>query len=439
MSSQVRPCSRRPPAFGVGPPHCLKKNGTPAAPHASRRVGRPGWIHRPRARPGFAAGDDPPDLVQIQPGQRSEQRLARQEPDRGRNRAQVLDPVGDLEVFDRDTHPHVGRPGQVGRQPGQPPGPFGEDLVGVLRGRGHHGEHPVDRGPRAGHEALWRALHTAGQISGPTSLKAVHMRGQLSVDQLVDRYGLRCEPIRDLIVTYIAERSPSMDYTSISNLAFWLGKLFWADLERHHPGIDSLRLDPEVAAAWKTRVAVRVTSKGVEVPRNNRHSVLACVRAFYLDLNKWACEDPARWAVWAMPCPVRKSDIDARNKHKARVTAKMQARTRTLAEFVPALVATARTRREHGRGLLGAARDQAAGNTLVVDGTAYELVRHDTDRRRRTLARRKSDGELFDPVFEETEAFWAWTAIEVMRLSGAFSGGPACGGGSDLAFAQLRG
>lgn len=274
------------------------------------------------------------------------------------------------------------------------------------------------RSPRAGHEALWRALHTTGQISGPTSLRAVHMRGQLSTVQLVDRYGLQCQPIRDLIVTYITERSPAMDYTSISNLAFWLGKLFWADLERHHPGIDSLRLDPEVAAAWKKRVAVRVNSKGVEVPRNNRHSVLACVRAFYLDLNQWAYEDPARWAAWAVPCPVRKSDVDARNKHKARVTAKMQARTRTLAEFVPQLVATSRTRRAHARSLADAVRDQPVSTRVVVDGTAYTMVQHGTRRRRRLLVCPEGDGVLFDPVFEEAEAFWAWATIEVMRLSG---------------------
>jgi hypothetical protein len=30
MASWVRPSSRRPPAFGVGPPHWLKKNGIPA-------------------------------------------------------------------------------------------------------------------------------------------------------------------------------------------------------------------------------------------------------------------------------------------------------------------------------------------------------------------------------------------------------------------------
>src|SRR6202011_816758 len=35
-SSQVRPSRTRPPAFGVRPPHCLKKKATPAARHWSR-------------------------------------------------------------------------------------------------------------------------------------------------------------------------------------------------------------------------------------------------------------------------------------------------------------------------------------------------------------------------------------------------------------------
>lgn len=37
MSSHVRPSSSRPPAFGVRPPHCLKKKATPRSPHRSRR------------------------------------------------------------------------------------------------------------------------------------------------------------------------------------------------------------------------------------------------------------------------------------------------------------------------------------------------------------------------------------------------------------------
>ena len=44
-----------------------------------------------------------------------------------------------------------------------------------------------------------------------------------------------------------------MDYTSLKNLAYYLAQRFWADLEAHHPGIDSLHLDREVAEAWKQR------------------------------------------------------------------------------------------------------------------------------------------------------------------------------------------
>jgi hypothetical protein len=51
-------------------------------------------------------------------------------------------------------------------------------------------------------------------------------------------------------------------------------------------GIKSRRLAPEVAAAWKKRVAVRVNSKGVEVARSNRHAVLVAVRTFYLPVPK---------------------------------------------------------------------------------------------------------------------------------------------------------
>ena len=71
--------------------------------------------------------------------------------------------------------------------------------------------------------------------------------------ELVDRYQLHCRPVRDLIVDYLAERQPAMDYTSLKNLAYYLAQRFWADLEHHHPGIDSLHLPREVAAAWKQR------------------------------------------------------------------------------------------------------------------------------------------------------------------------------------------
>ncbi|HET6744149.1 MAG TPA: hypothetical protein VFH76_34670, partial [Kribbella sp.] len=48
---------------------------------------------------------------------------------------------------------------------------------------------------------------------------------------------------------------------TLRDLAFSLGGLFWRDLERHHPGISSLHLAPEVAAAWKQRILTKTRSR----------------------------------------------------------------------------------------------------------------------------------------------------------------------------------
>ena len=66
--------------------------------------------------------------------------------------------------------------------------------------------------------------------------------------------------MRDVLVDYLRERQPSVDFSSLQRFAYLLGKLFWADLEAHHPGIDSLKLPRDVAAAWKQRVMTRTTT-----------------------------------------------------------------------------------------------------------------------------------------------------------------------------------
>ncbi|PRX59606.1 hypothetical protein B0I32_11949 [Nonomuraea fuscirosea] len=75
--------------------------------------------------------------------------------------------------------------------------------------------------------------------------------------QLVDRFDLKCKPIRDLLVSYLTERQPSIDYVTLMQLSRNLVGYFWADLEQHHPGIDSLHLAPEVPDSWKARIAVK--------------------------------------------------------------------------------------------------------------------------------------------------------------------------------------
>ena len=93
--------------------------------------------------------------------------------------------------------------------------------------------------------------------AAPPTVRAFKTPGQLTVEQLVDRYPVACRPVRALIIDYLRERQPAVDHATLRSLSRTLAGLFWRDLELHHPGIGSLRLDPGVAAAWKQRVTVK--------------------------------------------------------------------------------------------------------------------------------------------------------------------------------------
>lgn len=119
--------------------------------------------------------------------------------------------------------------------------------------------------------------------------------GQLPPAQLVVHRHVACRPPRDLLVDYLTERAAELDYASLDGLASNVVGLFWRDLKKHHPGIESLRLAPEVAAAWKDRVRMIWDKAGRPLrPRVNIHSGFAHVRAFYQDQARWATENPAR-------------------------------------------------------------------------------------------------------------------------------------------------
>lgn len=69
-----------------------------------------------------------------------------------------------------------------------------------------------------------------------------------------------------------------MDYTSLKNLAYYLAQRFWADLEQHHPGIDSLHLRRDVAEAWKQRLR---TNSQVIATANGEKTVVMVERIGY--------------------------------------------------------------------------------------------------------------------------------------------------------------
>jgi hypothetical protein len=231
-------------------------------------------------------------------------------------------------------------------------------------------------GTRVGRHSpfFYQLLHMAGMFppGAPATVRmfSVKFAGQLSVEQMVDRYDLACRPVRDLLVDYLRERQPGIDYTTLKSLVTALVPLFWKDLEAHHPGISSLHLPPGIAAGWKKRIQTRtVRTAGGEqvVPRQSADDVLMLIRGFYLDLAQWALDDPARWGPWAVPCPIRSSDIQYK-KQKSRTKARMDARTRERLPVMPALAAAVDRERRDAAARLDAARTAQPGELFTAGG-----------------------------------------------------------------------
>ena len=249
----------------------------------------------------------------------------------------------------------------------------------------------------------------------PPRLKAFRMTGQLSPAQLVGKYQIQSPAMRVLLTAYLAERAPQLDYVSLVKLAATLCGLFWQDLERHHPGIGSLHLDPEVAVAWKERLKLLHDKHGNPAgERASPRSKLLTVRAFYQDIARWAAEDPGRWGPWVAPCPIKASECSLFKETRQRKAA-MDQRTRTRLPVLPALVRTAETGRRITRERLEAALAAAPGQVIRAHGAA--LVRR-PGQAGRVYSTDLATGKRRDLTYEEERAFWAWAIVEVLRHTG---------------------
>ena len=127
----------------------------------------------------------------------------------------------------------------------------------------------------------------------PATIRAFGLaQGQLTVEELVDRYRLQCKPVRDLLVDYLKERQPALDYASLDSVSRSLAGLFWAKIEVLSPGITTLQLPPDVARAWKEDLqTIKRSVTGpdgnktvVTRPRINTKEELIRIRALYLDI-----------------------------------------------------------------------------------------------------------------------------------------------------------
>ena len=276
-----------------------------------------------------------------------------------------------------------------------------------------------------GLHTAWDLLVEIGVLPRGTSLRRSSRQGQHPTAHLVDRYRIACRPVRDLLVRYLQERRPSMDYASLANLATLLARTFWADLERHHPGIDTIDLPEDVFLAWRERLRFVTNRDGTRRERKTYFDNLIRLRSFYLDIQEWALQDPS-WARWAVPCPIRKGDTAGLLKARKKVIAEVHQRIRERLPHLPTLVACVEQHRRHHTDFLHAAAAVPLDQHFEYSGTTYRR----TTRKSYTygwasapppktvVVEDTATGELTDLTKIEEDAFWSWAVVETLRLTG---------------------
>ncbi len=218
------------------------------------------------------------------------------------------------------------------------------------------------------------------------------------------------------MVEYLTERVPDLDHTSLRSIARNLCRLFRRDLELHHPGIDSLHLLPDVAQAWKERLAyIRDTDGSPIRPRVNFRSELVFVKAFYEDIARWAADDPARWAKWATPCPIKAREC-ATQKARSRVKSRMDQRTRTQLPLPPTLLRAVEQQRKAAEHLINTARSTPEGELFTAEGRQFRRCRQGPSGR--VYVVEVATGKKRNLTHEEEAAFWSWATVEVLRATG---------------------
>ena len=61
---------------------------------------------------------------------------------------------------------------------------------------------------------FYQLLHAAGMLEAPAppTIRMVRWRGQPAIEELIGKCGIQCRPVCNLLVTYLAERQPALDF-----------------------------------------------------------------------------------------------------------------------------------------------------------------------------------------------------------------------------------
>ncbi|WP_218107610.1 tyrosine-type recombinase/integrase [Micromonospora peucetia] len=269
---------------------------------------------------------------------------------------------------------------------------------------------------------VWNVLHRMGHFaaSTPATMRAAMLRGQLSTAELVDRYPIVHQGVRQLLIDYITRRRAETDYATINNLARSLTHHFWEKIEDLNPGQADLRIDPQTYEVWREQLRTRDDGQ----PRGNADDILIAVRSFYLDLHTWAAEEPDRWALWIAPCPVAQTEFRGGGQRRRRIEERSADRTRVRQPLLPVLVAHVEQRHQHAKTLLEKATATPENGVFTVAGKTYRRYLSTADRKRARHEQRpvRAVDEATCKVIHvsalEEATFWEWAIVETLRHSG---------------------
>jgi site-specific recombinase XerD len=283
---------------------------------------------------------------------------------------------------------------------------------------------PGDKtGNRLRGQGVWHVLHATGHLAStvPPTMRAALMRGQKTVEELVDRYPIRNQAVRGLLIEYFNRRRADTDYATLKNLVLHLTHHFWEKIEQINPEQADLRIAPETYAVWRESLKYLPDGR----PRAGQDGLVITVRSFYYDLHTWAAQEPERWAIWVAPCPVPPSELHGLGSRRRRINERSADRTRLRQPLLPLLVQHVEERYEHAQELLGLAEDTPDGTSFDFRGITYTRVITDSDRKLLrhdglvpARVRNNDTGELIHVSTEEDAAFWEWAAVETLRHSG---------------------
>jgi integrase len=279
--------------------------------------------------------------------------------------------------------------------------------------------------PKTGISVAWVLVREVTDLGEHAQLRDAVRYGQRPTAELVDAYRLRCRPVRDMLVRYFDERRPSLDYSSLRGVMAHVIGNFWADIEQHHPEVDTLRLPEPVVEAWKQRLKVVVLRDGSTRPRQDYFNIQITVRSFYLDIQEWAHHD-SYWAIWAAPSPIRRRDAAGQSKVRQKKVAKVHQRIRERLPHLPQLVDAAEKHFADQASMLAAASAVTADAVFRHDGREFRRIvpqayRTGRDQGLEAPAVRAvalNSGEKLNLTRAEDEAFWAWAAVETLRHTG---------------------